>query len=379
MSKRRSSKSFKITDPAVLVALIGLVGTLLVGYWQFGPKPQGPELTKIAYIGRVMDGDSQQPVVGAKVSLDLKGVPPIVFTDSEGIYRFEVAIDSEISGQIKVDAQGYQTYTRLINLAPDRNSIEDIRLTPLPPTSTPEVYLSPTVTSEPTFTSTPTASPSPTITPLVVKKFEDGCVFSKTWAAYALDPNVLNSVGTEADSCYDMGIMGIFADRSGVLHLLERDKRILNVSGIYTPIANNAIIEFKVFVNSMYIAPTGSPTYVSFAIAPADDPTTAKKSARFKLQMEDDAGKRLIYFVLADVDENNGAKLKNQHYEYRQTYTIRFELTGSIMSIFINNIKLNENLSIPGGSKVFYLGYNVAPYSGLEVEITNFKIDGSGR
>jgi hypothetical protein len=360
-----------------VVALIGLVGTLLVGYWQFGPKLQGPESTKTAYVGRVIDNDSRQPVVGAKVTLDLEGVPPIVFTDSEGVYRFEVTIDSEISGQVRVDAQGYQTYTRLIKLVPEQNTIEDIRLIPLPPTSTPEVPVPATFTPEATSTFTPTASPSPTGTPLVVKTIPDGCVFSKTWKTYALDPNVSNSVRTEADNCYDMGITGIFADRGGVLHLLERDKRILHASGIYTPVANSAVIEFKVFVKSMYLAPTGEPTYVSFAIAPADDPTASKKSARFKLQMEEDAGKRLIYFVLADVDENNGARLTGQHYEYQRTYTLRFELTGSIMSIFINNIKLNENLSIPGGEKVFYLGFNVPAYTGVDVEVTDIKIDGS--
>jgi len=379
MPRRKLSKSTKGPEPVVLVALIGLVGTLLVGYWQFGPKTTGQETNKTTYIGRIIDGSSQQPIVGAKVTLDLEGVPPIVFTDSEGIYRFEIEIDSKISGQVKVEAQGYQVYTRRIDLAPEGTTIEDIRLTSLPPTATAEVFLSPTVTPSPTFTSTPTASPSPTITPLTVKRLEDGCVFSKTWTAYALDPNVLNTVTNEADGCFDMGSTGIFADRNRILHLLERDKRILSISGIYTPIANDAIIEFKIFVNSMYIAPAGSPTYVSFAIAPADDPITAKKSARFKLQMEDDDDRHLIYFVLADVDENNGARLTDQHYEYRTTYTLRFELTGSVMSVFINNIRLNQNLSIPGGSKVFYMGYNVTAYAGVDVQVTNFKINGSPR
>ena len=83
------------------------------------------------YVGRVIDVNTQQAVTGAKVTLDLEGVPPIIYTDSEGVYRFKVAIDSNISGQIRVDAEGYHIYTRNIEISPALKTIEDIRLTPL--------------------------------------------------------------------------------------------------------------------------------------------------------------------------------------------------------------------------------------------------------
>lgn len=95
---------------------------------------------EIEYVGRVIEMNSQQPIVGAKVTLDLQGVPPIVYTDSEGIYRFKVVIQANISGQIRVDAQGYQVYTRYISLSSRQTTIEEIRLTPQssvpPPEST---------------------------------------------------------------------------------------------------------------------------------------------------------------------------------------------------------------------------------------------------
>jgi formylglycine-generating enzyme required for sulfatase activity len=85
---------------------------------------------EIKYIGRVLDDTNQQPVAGAKVTLDFVGVPPVVYTDSEGVYRFDLSIASDVSGIVRVDAPGYQPYTRNIILSPKQQDIEDIRLTP---------------------------------------------------------------------------------------------------------------------------------------------------------------------------------------------------------------------------------------------------------
>jgi hypothetical protein len=90
--------------------------------------PSGSD-NKFEYVGRVIDIATQQPIAGAKVTLDLQDVPPIVYTDSEGIYQFKLLITSTVSGKIRVDAQGYEIYTRNITLFPDLSQIEDIRLT----------------------------------------------------------------------------------------------------------------------------------------------------------------------------------------------------------------------------------------------------------
>lgn len=232
------------------------------------------------------------------------------------------------------------------------------------------------VTETPTPESATATSPSsPTPIP-VVKTLADGCLYVGTWLIDSTNQDTLNTIATRSDGCYDTGSLGMFADRSGVLHILDEEKRASIASGIYTPINNDSTVEFKVHVNSMYIVNSGNPTYINFAIAPLNDPMTTKNTTRFKLQVEDNKNSPLIYFVLADTGENNGAKYPTQHYEYGRTYTIRFEITGSIMSIFINNSKLNENLSVPPGPKAFYIGYSLPAYAGNDTEVTNIKIDG---
>ncbi|MCK7520406.1 MAG: hypothetical protein MZV64_23335 [Ignavibacteriales bacterium] len=148
-----------------------------------------------------------------------------------------------------------------------------------------------------------------------------------------------------------MEALGIFTDASGILHLNNKDQRNVVTSGIYTPIKNNSVIEFKIFVTGMYIVNLPNPVIVNFAVAPLDDVLMARNSARFKLHVETNDNRPIIYFVLADVNENTGTKVGTQHYEYGRTYTIRLELVGNSMRVYINNVRMNEELLIPTGSK----------------------------
>ena len=142
-----------ITKGSIITAVIALVGTLIVGYWQYGLKtnPQS-QVTETQYVGRVIDESNLLPVSGAKVTFDLYGVPEIAYTDSEGVYQFSVIINSGSVGQIRVDAQGFQPYIRKISILPDKNSIDDIRISPQAAVPTQETALSVTPTLVPTTT-----------------------------------------------------------------------------------------------------------------------------------------------------------------------------------------------------------------------------------
>lgn len=236
---------------------------------------------------------------------------------------------------------------------------------------------------------TPTPSPVPlsstpspiasTATPEPPSPIANGCISSKSWRADATDQVVLNGIVEQPNACYETGSLGISVNNSGVLSLLNQSKQKSLSAGIYTPIRNNSVIEFSIHVNSMYLVYAEPSVYISFAVAPLSAPMTAKNTARFKLQVEDTINSPLIYFVLADAGENAGVKINSQHYEYGRTYNIRFELAGSVMRLFINNIRQNENLSIPDGEKVFYIGYNLPTLAGIDAEVTNIKVDGVAR
>ncbi len=86
---------------------------------------------EVEYLGRVLDENTLKPITGAKVILDIQEVPSIVYTDSEGVYRFKLAIESDISGQIRVDAEGYEIYTRNITIFQTKSQLEDIRVIPI--------------------------------------------------------------------------------------------------------------------------------------------------------------------------------------------------------------------------------------------------------
>jgi hypothetical protein len=161
----------------------------------------------------------------------------------------------------------------------------------------------PTETPIPTFTPPATITPQPTDTvnePTVTpqpKTLSQNCIHQQHWKPDSTEASRLGSVTLHTDGCYSMESIGIFTDSAGTLHLNYRDQRDAIAAGIFTPIRNGSVIEFKVFVNSMYIVYKEKPVTVSFAVAPQDDPMTAKNTARFKLHVEDEFNKPMINCV----------------------------------------------------------------------------------
>lgn len=235
--------------------------------------------------------------------------------------------------------------------------------------------------SLPTETPPPAASIPSTATagslPSQEGRLADGCISSQIWQPDSTDQTMLDAVSIDPSNCYSMEALGIFADRQGVLHIYKRDRRNREALGMYTPINSNySIIEFNIYVNSMYIVYPENPVYITFAVAPAGAPTSTRDSARFNLQVQSTGEDPFVLFVLADAGERSGIPLGTQHYEYNRTYAIRFELTGGLMDIYINNLKVSESLSIPDGAKVFYIGYDLPVLAGVDVEITDIRMDG---
>lgn len=115
-----------------------------------------PTQTPRTYLGRVLDAVTNTPIEGAKIQLAFEGAPPVVYTDSEGIYRFTLFADvGKIYGRIWVTADGYERYNRIVDNPLEKTELEDIRLKLLPsPTDTPAPIDTPTPTT--TLTDIPT-------------------------------------------------------------------------------------------------------------------------------------------------------------------------------------------------------------------------------
>ena len=139
----------------ITTAWIGVIGAAIIAIVTIAaPRIENNSSQEFEYIGRVIDNSTQLPITGGKVTLDLQGVLPVVCTDSEGIYRFKVTLRNSLSGQLTVDAQGYQSYTRSITLARPVQTIDDIRLIPVP-----QLQVTETPTPIPTFTSIVASAP----------------------------------------------------------------------------------------------------------------------------------------------------------------------------------------------------------------------------
>lgn len=296
-------------------------------------------------------GSNHQESVGIEIPAFTRQEYTIVWKET----RREGTVEYTENGEAKVTEFSYR-----IGLEFFASSVKNIDCSL--PTETPLPVL-------PTATLASEAS-----TPLPAGKLADGCINPQYWTPVS---NEVGAVSPISDGCYSIENVGIFADPQGILHLYKRDQKSAESAGIYTPITNNfSVIEFNIYVNSMYIADTLSPAFITFAVAPANDPMSAKGSARFRLFVEKPGNNPIILFMMADVGENNGVKVASQHYEYSRTYRIRLELVGGLMRVYINDLRMDESLSIPDGAKVFYIGYTLPALAGMDVEVSNIQIDG---
>ena len=84
-----------------------------------------PKIDKLIYAGRVIDEITNSPIHGAKVQIDISGVPP-AFTDSEGQYHFQTNSPFE-PYRVRVTADGYNSYDEML-LPGKHNEFSDIRL-----------------------------------------------------------------------------------------------------------------------------------------------------------------------------------------------------------------------------------------------------------
>lgn len=110
---------------AMISGLVALIGTLA----QVGlPKFSGEVSTSTTFRGRVSD-DRGKAIGGAKVILEAKGLPPLIYTDSEGVFAFNLPAEVKTL-KIRVEANGFNFYDRRVDIAA-KSELEDIRLTPV--------------------------------------------------------------------------------------------------------------------------------------------------------------------------------------------------------------------------------------------------------
>lgn len=278
--------------------------------------------------------------------------------------RREGTVDYTVDGEKKFANYSYRIGVEFVSsLGRDVSCFETPTLTPLPTeTPTPESTLTPVA-------ATATATPRP-------KLLADGCISSAVWKVDSTDTSTLQDVITDSEGCYLLGALGFSANQSGVLKMFQVAKRRTVAAGIYLPVSETSNVQFKIRVNHLYIVYADPPTYINFAIAPASAPMTGTESARFRLYVNKNDQRPLISFMMADVGESTGSRIESRHYEYGRTYTIRFELAGSSMRVFINDVNTNEILLIPAGQKVFYVGYNLPTLAGVDAEIMDVWVDG---
>jgi len=120
----------------VIAAWIGVIAAAVSGFLIALPnwfknksEPPGIVAKNARITGRIVNARSQKPVNGAKVSLEVTGVAPVLrYPDAEGVFDFGLPADAT-NVRVRVEANGYRLYDRLLNVS-SMSGIEEIRLEP---------------------------------------------------------------------------------------------------------------------------------------------------------------------------------------------------------------------------------------------------------
>ncbi|HJQ70570.1 MAG TPA: hypothetical protein VKA70_16450 [Blastocatellia bacterium] len=104
----------------IILAIIGAVTSILIGYWQFVYKTPAPSPTRFTLSVMIEDKKTRQVLKNAKVVIVSGQSPLIEITNDEGYARFE--LDNaylEKPARLKAEASGYSAYEGAIDLRPD--------------------------------------------------------------------------------------------------------------------------------------------------------------------------------------------------------------------------------------------------------------------
>lgn len=119
-------------DPTIIGAIIGAIALVAIAIFNRVPiqnfiNPPPPKIE--SFTGKISDAKGTTRIHNAKVSLEGKGLPPVLYTDTEGIFKFDLS-EGITDIKIIVEADGYMKFERRINISA-KKELEDIRLTPI--------------------------------------------------------------------------------------------------------------------------------------------------------------------------------------------------------------------------------------------------------
>ena len=127
--KEHTSRVRLKSHPILMVSLVIAVAGLVVGFQRLLNSLSSERTDQpVRYAGRVTDANSLKGIQGAKVIVETKGVPQILYTDADGIFNANLSGSTEPI-RIRVETTGYVTLDH--HLSTSSAGVEDIRLIPV--------------------------------------------------------------------------------------------------------------------------------------------------------------------------------------------------------------------------------------------------------
>ena len=212
-------------------------------------------------------------------------------------------------------------------------------------------------------TGIPTREPTDaTATPIL--DIEQNCLSANWWIPYegaALKTNEFN--------CWIINEWGIAASNGGILIAPATDKD--KSHGIYRAIPNHSKISFQIRLDkfsTIYDLEPG--IMIGIVSLSHPNPTEGKYLVLQRETTNDDS----IYVKLRESTKESDRYLPFRFTE-GETHTITFVIQDIVMTIYIDNEKLDQTVSVPFSEKAFWVGYNVSALTTAQAFLSELSIE----
>ena len=233
----------------------------------------------------------------------------------------------------------------------------------LTPSITPTVTETSTITITPTFTPTSTDTPTYTPTPTEIPLLSQDCFSIEKWTPYEKD-----SLISKDNGCWNLYKWGFTAKENEIIIVAPNSSKGI-YRGIYTPVENNAEINFKIRVDKFDVEP-GVTANIGIGIINLDPPGPATSRLIFYHYIPQESE---FYIPIKTGVDANYKDLIPLTLKFSKPQEVVLTMDGPFLKIVFDN-DTEVNLTIPFEKRAFWFSYVVPPSSELIMSIYDLEI-----
>jgi len=213
-------------------------------------------------------------------------------------------------------------------------------------------------------TLTATFIPTQILSPTPIPNLANGCISSILWT-----PFEGQSLVTDDLHCWQMLDWGIVSQDGGLLISVAANEKS---HGIYRVIPTNTKISFRLRIDRMRTIDSLEPRLL-FGVIPLSP--TKPADGKYLLLQRESAAEDKVFVKLRDPATSINDEFLPIKYSEGETHKVSFIIENFLMTIYLDNGKVDGSISLPFSERAFWIGYDLPPQTSIQVFLSDFSFE----